>query len=482
VATVEIALRYRDIESSTNAIVEHQNIISEYGEALWGWWKKDFEPSRQLKPKQSAEIFLAYLVNRHTREMFEAEVTHWYPKDLPKGKSHLVPAYYRKETKLVHSWFNIKSIVKCRYDENIANKFGDSTFVDLTDDSVPTASIATVRSARGNVILHLSDLHFGPDYAFELQGAGKKMSNTKRTLTDCILADLKRLKKDQEVSGIVITGDFITAGDWSDNIKNSVLLEMQALCEAFKISKNHLIIIPGNHDIVRYSESAGISAERIALQNQITYKHENDYRIFSEQASGRKWDEPLQHVEIIQLKDVDIVVCKLNSCTILATEWTEYGYVGELGIDALQSVLAVKPMRPYYKVLAIHHHLLPVSDISSLNRNGVTLSIDAAKILDAAQQAGIQVALHGHEHIPRIARYGTVQKTDALSEQQITVISSGSSGVAESRRPGSERNAYGILDFSLKGLTLIQRELRPDLKEGATLFDMPLSIEPIGAS
>ncbi|MES0069369.1 hypothetical protein NKJ73_26720 [Mesorhizobium sp. M0074] len=169
----------------------------------------------------------------------------------------------------------------------------------------------------------------------------------------------------------------------------------------------------------------------------------------------------------------------LNSCTIVQTEWSEYGYIGDSGIDALRELGAERIDRPTYKIMALHHHLLPVTNVATLNNKGITLSVDAPRILDAAQQAGVQLAVHGHEHMPRVVKYDNQPLAGAPQQAAIYVVSHGSTGVSPVRRPGNERNTYCIFRLSDKEMHLTMRELRPDGKVGLSLFSGNLDISPI---
>jgi hypothetical protein len=176
------------------------------------------------------------------------------------------------------------------------------------------------------------------------------------------------------------------------------------------------------------------------------------------------------------------LICILNSCAIVATEWTEYGFVGTGGVDTLKKLSDERIERPTFKLMALHHHLLPVAGIEAPNSKGVTLSLDASELLDQAQLVGVQIAVHGHQHMSRLVRYQTIPLQGATSTEPLYIVSNGSAGVNGGRRPGSERNSYCIFKFEQNSLRLWIRELRPDGKEGATLFDGLLEIKPVQAT
>ena len=132
-------------------------------------------------------------------------------------------------------------------------------------------------------------------------------------------------------------------------------------------------------------------------------QHEREFRTFADELIDRNWKELLNYVRQISLATIDVQVCVLNSCTIAATEWREYGYVGTGGIDAIRTLARMPIARPTFRFIALHHHLLPVAEVEVPASRGATLALDASIILAEAQAAGVHVALHGHQHKVKLA-------------------------------------------------------------------------------
>jgi len=223
-----------------------------------------------------------------------------------------------------------------------------------------------------------------------------------------------------------------------------------------------------------------VAADTLAAANQTRYKHENDYRLFMEELTGRSWKEPLHYYRTFRATEFDLVVAALNSCTITATEWTEYGYVGDLGVSVLAEVGAMPIKKPTFRLISLHHHVVPVNKVEAPYSKGVSLTLDAVDILDAGQRAGFHFLFHGHQHLPRVSRYGripSIGEVDVPTAEMI-IVSGGSAGAVASRLPGSERNTYTVLSLGSKSVQLVMRELRTDGKSGATLYDLPLDVAP----
>jgi predicted phosphodiesterase len=257
-----------------------------------------------------------------------------------------------------------------------------------------------------------------------------------------------------------------------------ILQEFEALRKVLGLKREQIIAVPGNHDIERYPPGASVDLPSVIMNNQTSYKHEREFRTFVEELIGRRWQESLNYVRRVELGNCDLLVCVLNSCTILATEWTEYGFVGNSGLDAIGKLATEGISRATFKFVALHHHLLPVVRVETPQSKGVTLSLDASDLLDASQQAGVHVALHGHQHMPRLARYQTIPLLGEGATPGLHVVSNGSTGVSGSRRPGDERNTYCVFQLSADGAKLWMRELRSDGKEGASLFNDRLDVNP----
>lgn len=478
-AAPTIALRFRDTTPGIDTIQAHLDIIADKGFVWWGWWKKTFEDEHLDALERIQEPASTYIVDRSTRRMYIARLATWTPGPLSGSDLAAIPTYYLEERDRVFGWFKLTNLKQCEYIDDVANKFGDHTLVPLSETVPLPDRVAGVTNATGrSSILHLSDLHFGPDYDFLVQGEVPAIGNSKRTLTQCIVDDLTRVGAQNDIAAILVTGDFTTRGDWTHKTRSQILAEFESLTAALGLEKTHIIAVPGNHDIVRATDASALDPAKLAVSNQATYEHELQYRIFCEDLMGRRFRETLNYVRRLQLEQADVLIGVLNSCTIVQTEWTEYGYIGDSGVDALRELGVERIERPTFKLMALHHHLLPVTNVATLNKKGITMSVDAPRILDVAQQAGVQLAVHGHEHMPRVVKYENYLLTGSPEAAPICVVSNGSTGVSSTRRPGNERNTYCLFRFNEEEMELKMRELRPDGKSGSSLYAGRLGIRP----
>jgi 3',5'-cyclic AMP phosphodiesterase CpdA len=480
-----IALRFRDTTPGIDTIEEHRAIRDTDGSVWWGWWKKSFEPDES----EAVSAFFAkggeaeiLLLDRSTERAFRARCV-GFATDPGAIDLDRVPEYYRDYVGQIAGFFRLTAIEPRDYDHKIGEIVGERTLLWL-DREVPedrSPHVAAEAKAPGkSCILHISDLHFGADYGFRVQDSAVKFGSQVKTLTECLVADLTRLGLLDQIAVVVVTGDFITRGCWDNDVRKAALKEFRMLRAALGLKQEQIVPIPGNHDIVRYPPGLVDVAQIIewAVKAQADTEHESDYRNFANQLCGRDWEESLNYVRRFEMGDVDLLICALNSCTITATHWTEYGFVGDGGIDALRQLNREAINRPTYKIAALHHHLLPVSVVETPTLDGVTLTLDASKILGAAQCAGVQVALHGHQHKAKIAIYQDVPLMQQAGGAPIHVISNGSTGVKQDRRPDNERNAYAILRLGKERTHLWLRELRTDGEPAGELFNGPLDLKP----
>jgi hypothetical protein len=244
--------------------------------------------------------------------------------------------------------------------------------------------------------------------------------------------------------GKAVTGDFVTKGDWNDHVRNAAVREFNSLRDALGLTQQQIVAVPGNHDIVRYPDGAQVDIRELAVAGQTNLQHEREFRTFVDELIDRNWKESLNYVRQISLGTIDIQVCVLNSCTITATQWREYGYVGTGGIDAIRTLASMPIERPTFRFIALHHHLLPVAHVEAPASKGVTLALDASAILAEAQAAGVHVALHGHQHKAKLALYMNLPFAGAAFGAPIHVVSNGSAGAAVARLPNGENNTYCV--------------------------------------
>lgn len=483
-ASPTIALRFRDTTPGVDTIAEHRALLGRYGSVGWGWWKKAFEPIEIEKIvtfiSDAVEIDVV-LLDPSVPRAFLCRCTGF--SEPSTADASTVPQYYRAHLSRTAGVFTMQSIEDMDYDRTLGDAIADQTFLWIGMQADPIfAHIATTAQAQGrSCVLHLSDLHFGADYGFRLQGEDAEIGDRRRTLCDCVEADLDRLGVKDDIAAVIVTGDFTTHGDWASKVRRAALAEFEVLRDRLKLDRDKIIALPGNHDVVRYPPGADLDLRENAVARQTNTDHELQFRTFVDELIGRSWKASLNYVRRFQLGEADLDVCVLNSCTIAATSWTEYGYVGRSGLDTIVELSRQPVERPTFRFLALHHHLLPVADVEAPKSKGVTLTLDASDILAAAQRSGVHVALHGHQHKPKITAYQSLPLHGEHSDGPVYVVANGSAGAKNGRLPDGERNTYCLFRLRPEQIELWIRELRVDAVGGAELFHGPLRISAIQA-
>lgn len=481
-AAPTIALRFRDSTPDIDTIAEHRKLMDHTGRVGWGWWKKAFEPAENekiLALLHDQQEISVVLIDRTAERAYLCRCTGFVEPKL--ADPEIVPFYYRKHLSETAGLFIFRTIADMEYDEALADAIREQTFLWIGTVADPALGhVATAAKASGrSCVLHLSDLHFGKDYGFRLNDEDVPIGDGRYTLTDCIAADLERLGRTGDIAAVIVTGDFMTHGNWDDAPRRSALREFEKLRKRLGLEKDQIIAVPGNHDVVRYPDPAKVDVRENAVEKQTTYQHETMFRTFVDELIGRDWKASLNYIRRIHLGEADLDVCVLNSCTIAATEWTEYGYVGRNGLDAIADLAKQKVERPTFRFLALHHHLLPVAKVEAPKSKGVTLTLDASEILTAAQRAGVNVALHGHQHKPKIALYQSLPLNGEAAGMPIHVVANGSAGAKNDRLPPGERNTYCLFHLRADAIDLWIRELRLDAIAGAQVFYGALPVTPV---
>lgn len=478
---VPLALRFRDTTPDIDTIREHKTIISREGKVAWGWWKKNYEEydlTALLHELHNRKTLQAYLIDTSNSQSFVATcVGYFSPADVD---SNLVPSYYKHQISKTGGFFVLSDIEGVVYDSALGDALGEKTLLSKYVNAPKPAPRETIarQSTAKSCVLCLSDLHFGEDYAFLRRGEISAIGDTRKTLADCLFQDLERLGFSNDIAAVIVTGDFITKGNWNDAVRNEALEEFTHLSNRLGIDKTNIIAVPGNHDIVRSSTAQNQGTPYTTVDKQTDYSHETMFRTFVEKLADRSWKDPLNYTKRICLEEVDLDICVINSCVITNTNWTEYGYAGKFGIEAIDSLIDIKSERVHFRFLALHHHLLPVATVNTPNSSGVSLTLDASLILSAAQRAGVHVAIHGHQHKPKIVKYQDIALNGDQLKQPVFVVANGSSGVTNARLPGGERNTYSLFNLKKNGIKLWIRELRLDGVCGAEIYGAPLITQP----
>jgi 3',5'-cyclic AMP phosphodiesterase CpdA len=265
-------------------------------------------------------------------------------------------------------------------------------------------------------LLHLSDLHFAApegrghywnSEATELQLA----AHDRRGLLGSLVRDLRQQNLVPEL--VVVTGDLLDRGSVA-GVPMAVRF-LEELCAGLGLPRRRMILVPGNHDVLRDAGPAG----RYVLFDQI-------WRGFY----GDEWPRftsstPDYHrVHLFDLSDeLGVEVVGFNSCEALdPARKQEYGSVGTAQRDRAEQLLEANRGRSLFRIAAMHHHLeSPEGTI----RGDYSVMADAPLTLRWLMRQRFQLVLHGHQHVD-----WQVPRQEEQENWLMTITAAGSAGVA----------------------------------------------------
>jgi predicted MPP superfamily phosphohydrolase len=305
---------------------------------------------------------------------------------------------------------------------------GDGTFYPIwreRSQASPRAS-EPIKTSRPS-ILHLSDIHFGIDFGFpQRSGPGET------PLLDVIERDLR----DDPPGLIVVSGDITSRAD-ANVLLNEGLRFLRALSDALKVPKECFVIVPGNHDI--------------SLQNfaPTDYSHEAAFNLFTKEFFGRDMKCPeLRRFRFHNGRTVELLA--MNSVRLRHKAESQFGYVQwRLYDDALR---LTERNPDDFRIAVLHHHLVPASREERTDPNyqeaAISVTLDAGAVVEGLQSNGFELALHGHQHVPAIARIDRGSPVDGkikLSEDGGMVILAAGSAGATRLSDEMRDNSYNII-------------------------------------
>jgi WD40 repeat protein/3',5'-cyclic AMP phosphodiesterase CpdA len=293
------------------------------------------------------------------------------------------------------------------------------------------------------VVLHVSDLQFGRNHLFGGNGlipADQAHDILFRRLHE----DLDRLAEDPGLRPdlMVVTGDLAEWGLPSEF--DQVVEFLTALTEAVQLPRQHVAIVPGNHDVNRDDCAAYFLEQRAAEREPVApywrkWKHfAAAFKQFYEGVDGVSFtpDEPWT---LFEMPDLAVVVAGLNSTMAESHRAADhYGWVGEHQLRWFAERLAGYGDQGWLRLAAVHHNAVRGAVASDEN-------LRDAEHLDQwlGQRGLVNLLLHGHTHDGRV---------HPLSSD-LLVLSTGSAAVTAEARPQEVPNQYQLLNVRPSGVT-----------------------------
>lgn len=319
---------------------------------------------------------------------------------------------------------------------------------------------AGIADVKLPVIIHLSDLHFG---SRTIDGKRTVMhrfldGEYEKKLSTYIISEFKsrraHFNHNAEQLYLIISGDLTYTAERSEFAELKVFLE--EVCSALDISKERVVLVPGNHDIHWSS-----------IQVEATHRFDNylgfllDFygdELFRRRYPKVTWDfhvntpRPLPGELIAFLNCSGFTIVGLNSC-VYETNQDHYGFIGGRQLESISDLIestdgSVNDLR----IAVLHHHLHPFPEPISISQDN-QIWTDLSTIRDAGlverrlERLGFDVVLHGHKHKAQLretlVRDRDEQKT---SGSRLIVCGAGSTGVNSKELEHNYSNQYQVIE------------------------------------
>ncbi len=247
-------------------------------------------------------------------------------------------------------------------------------------------------------------------------GANLLLKRSKSHSSRVVEAALHHLDQDCEVDHIAITGDL------SNLALASEFGEAAAMLADIPEADQRLSVIPGNHDY--YTHETARSRRFEQFFGRYMRSDVDGYTT----ASGY----PYCH-----LRGDDVAIIGMNSA--IPTPWFfATGRVDDAQLEAAAGLLDDPAVRDRFKVVMIHHHLLP------FEHSRVEYSrrlINAGDVLDVMRWHDVDLVIHGHNH-----HFATLEVPHLRGRGTLRVCEAGSTSVGAYDDPyfGGKFNVYHI--------------------------------------
>ena len=502
-----VALRFRDFGVDT--ITEHNAIAAEHERVWWGWWQKPDERTpnlvlsafdRQIREYGGMEVFLVdsgheRLYRARLDEIFKASGLQEEDRE-HAPQPELVPPYYRErpwrvwfrfagqieqlDKETIREWSYQEVAPEVLIDDPTATAYdqkrvdslremlgrrhrtmyflrrrrpGDAERqVELVVPDHPRAFSIVPYAAKADYIVVLSDLHFTQDrdhhgYALVTQAGDPD-------LLDVLDEDRINSFGGRAPAAVVVAGDLTWQGTAEQfEYARSFLSRLQSI---WGLDWSQLIVIPGNHDIT-WTKAPGPPGTAVAADA------EAGYRMFLNQAARFAPGDQLSMGRRYLLGNfVPLDIVALNSVRLERAEFAGYGFVGSDQVrEAFEAMGWGKGSQgePRVRVLALHHHVVPVTPQEDLGAARYSLTLDAGELLYTALEHGVDLILHGHQHKPFAASFARMGNVSAqATSRTLPIHGLGSVGVAARHLPQGEPNAYTVVRFSADRIAVEVRE------------------------
>lgn len=532
--SIKFLFRFRDLVAKT--IDSHQEVINEKGNCWWGWWKRPSEDNRsevwdELKAASQENPIAVGLFDSGNGWAYKALVTEIIPPGehaelvaTPEDRDR-VPSYYR-ESPFSRAWMRLTKIERIHdfidhysfanapalpnYRREVLNQFVGKKIVDASELRSMDTTIWEIRPAQpgdrsdeillstkalteavssdvvqcqADCILHITDLHFAVGEGRRDQHVWTLESET-TTTPPTLSGRLSGAIGERKIGAVIASGDFTFIGSQEEfDEARTALIKLLGLLD---LSPDHLIVVPGNHDIQWTTDETYTPDKPIAAASE---EARRNYERFYEQlfqhppsshlGMGRRWLLP---------SGVLLDIAALNSSSLQTGKnfLAGMGRIDETSFEDIRTKLgwqnsddgSPKPTLAL-RLLVVHHHLAVTDDIEPATgySQGYGMAVDAVRIQRLATKCRVQLALHGHKHRAFLWRSSVYELPEHTSTDyklgEISIVGGGSAGSKETE---GKRNYFNLLDFAAHELEVtMYRATAQGIFEKFKIFRAPVS-------
>lgn len=302
-------------------------------------------------------------------------------------------------------------------------------------------------------ILHVSDIQFGKNHRF---GRLAQSDDANDIVFDALFQrlsdDLSILERDGiKIDLVVVSGDLAEWGIKTEFEDAAAFLE--SLTQRLKLSKDRIVIIPGNHDINRklcegYFTTCEGDGEAPEAPYAVKWKHYiNFVKTFFN--SERIYYEKPTYWELIEVPSEKVVIAAMNS-TMKETHLdnSHYGFLGENQLRWFEDKLIRYKQSGWLRIGVIHHNVERGAERDDENLRDKD---DLKRILGNS----LNIILHGHTHEGRLG----------WLTQYLPIISTGSAALNQASRPDEVGNQYQVIELAPGEITRYLRRYDPKEKK-----------------
>ncbi|MGH3887777.1 MAG: NACHT domain-containing protein, partial [Pseudonocardiaceae bacterium] len=224
---------------------------------------------------------------------------------------------------------------------------------------------------------------------------------------------------------------------------------LTALTEAVGLTREHVAIVPGNHDVNRDACAAHFLREKADERQPVApywpkWEHfAAAFEQFYDGVDGVSFtpDEPWT---LFEMPDLHVVIAGLNSTMAEShLDSDHYGWVGEHQLRWFAQRLAGYRDRGWLRLAAVHHNAVRKAVADGENLRDAE---DLDQLL--GQPKLVNLLLHGHTHDGRLHRLSS----------GLLALSTGSAAVTAEARPQEIPNQYQLLTVRPSGVTRHARQ------------------------